>query len=144
MTHVILRDREDLILNDLNKDLDKNSYQIKLIPQRINTPINIEISNNPFSNLDKSISVDPTLLNSILEIKRPTNGDYFYPLGMIGKKKLSKYFKDEKYSKFDKENQWILTSQNEVVWIIGKRADRRFISNKNSKKRMYISIDWNK
>ncbi len=141
VTHVILRDREDLILNDLNKDLDKNSYQIKLIPQRINTPINIEISNNPFSNLDKSISVDPTLLNSILEIKRPTNGDYFYPLGMIGKKKLSKYFKDEKYSKFDKENQWILTSQNEVVWIIGKRADRRFISNKNSKKRMYISID---
>ena len=141
VTHVILRDREDLILNDLNKDLDKNSYQIKLIPQRINTPINIEISNNPFSNLDKSISVDPTLLNSILEIKRPTNGDYFYPLGMIGKKKLSKYFKDEKYSKFDKENQWILTSQNEVVWIIGKRADRRFISNNNSKKRMYISID---
>lgn len=141
VTHVILRDREDLILNDLNKDLDKNSYQIKLIPQRINTPINIEISNNPFSNLDKSISVDPTLLNSILEIKRPTNGDYFYPSGMIGKKKLSKYFKDEKYSKFDKENQWILTSQNEVVWIIGKRADRRFISNKNSKKRMYISID---
>jgi len=141
LTHVILRDREDLILNDLNKDLDKNSYQIKLIPQRINTPINIEISNNPFSNLDKSISVDPTLLNSTLEIKRPTNGDYFYPLGMIGKKKLSKYFKDEKYSKFDKENQWILTSQNEVVWIIGKRADRRFISNKNSKKRMYISID---
>jgi len=141
VTHVILRDREDLILNDLNKDLDKNSYQIKLIPQRINAPINIEISNNPFSNLDKSISVDPTLLNSILEIKRPTNGDYFYPSGMIGKKKLSKYFKDEKYSKFDKENQWILTSQNEVVWIIGKRADRRFISNKNSKKRMYISID---
>jgi len=139
-THIILRDREDLILNDLNKELDTNSYQIKLIPQRINTPIKIEISNNSFSNLDKSISVDPTLLNSILEIKRPTYGAYFYPTGMSGKKKLSKYFKDEKYSKFDKENQWILTSQNEVVWIIGKRADRRFISNKNSKKRMYISI----
>ena len=49
--------------------------------------------------------------------------------------------KTNRTSKFDKENQWILTSQNEVVWIIGKRADRRFISNKNSKKRMYISID---
>ena len=75
-----------------------------------------------------------------MEIKRPPVGSYFYPTGMEGKKKLSKYFKDEKYSLFDKENQWVLTSDNEVVWIIGKRADRRFISNKNSKKRMYISI----
>ena len=60
---------------------------------------------------------------------------------MTGRKKISKYFKDEKFSKFEKERQWILTSNNMVVWIIGKRADRRFVTNINSNKRMYIRID---
>ena len=62
-------------------------------------------------------------------------------VGMDGKKKLSKYFKDEKYSSFEKENQWILTSNNNVVWVIGKRADSRYLSKTNSNKRMYIRID---
>ena len=139
-THIILNNGEHIILKALSEESNINSYKIKLIPQKINTPINFEISNNPLLKPQKSISVDPTLLSSTLEIKRPPVGSYFYPTGMEGKKKLSKYFKDEKYSQFDKENQWVLTSDNEVVWIIGKRADRRFISNKNSKKRMYISI----
>jgi len=59
---------------------------------------------------------------------------------MSGKKKLSKFFKDEKLSLFEKQNQWILTSNNQVVWVIGKRADRRFLPNTKSKKRMYIRI----
>jgi tRNA(Ile)-lysidine synthase len=46
---------------------------------------------------------------------------------MKGKKKLSKYFKDEKYSLLDKKNQWLLCSENQIVWVIGKRADDRFI-----------------
>ena len=53
-------------------------------------------------------------------------GDFFYPTGMKGKKKLSKFFKDQKLSIFDKQNQWILSdSKNEVLWIVGLRADRR-------------------
>ena len=27
----------------------------------------------------------------------------------------------------DKENQWLLCSENQIVWVIGKRADNRYI-----------------
>ena len=46
---------------------------------------------------------------------------------MKGKKKVSKYFKDEKFSLLQKENTWLLcTYKNEIIWVINKRLDRRF------------------
>ena len=138
-SHELLKDREFLILREIPK-LNNKSYDIPLIPQKLNNPFDIEISLKPFKNPINSIQVDPNLLSSVLQIRKPYNGAYFFPSGMSGKKKLSKFFKDEKLSLFEKQNQWILTSNNQVVWVIGKRADRRFLSNTKSKKRMYIRI----
>ena len=46
---------------------------------------------------------------------------------MNGKeKKISKLFKDEKLSLLDKENTWLLCSNNQIVWIIGIRQDERY------------------
>tara|TARA_X000001036_G_scaffold427996_1_gene457261 strand:- start:2655 stop:3953 length:1299 start_codon:yes stop_codon:yes gene_type:complete len=139
-SYEILKDREYLFLRKI-KDKQNKSYKINLIPQKLNDPFKIEISLKPFKNKRNSIEVDPSLLSPILEIKKPYTGAYFYPSGMSGKKKLSKYFKDEKLSLFEKQNQWILTSNNQVVWVIGKRADNRFSSSLKSNKRMYISIE---
>ena len=47
---------------------------------------------------------------------------------MKGKKKLSKFFKDEKMSAAEKNNQWLLCDEKNVIWIIGKRLDRRYLA----------------
>ena len=59
------------------------------------------------------------------------------------KKKLSKYFKDEKLSLLEKENTDVIYSGEDVVWIVGKRADQRFIATKSSKQILKLSIEHN-
>jgi len=57
---------------------------------------------------------------------------------MRQKKKLSDYFIDNKYSRFDKENIFILESSGKIVWIIGDRIDDRFKITSTTKKGLLI------
>nr|WP_231552220.1 tRNA lysidine(34) synthetase TilS [Capnocytophaga canimorsus] len=78
------------------------------------------------SNTAQTIFVDADLLEYPLKIRPWQSGDVFYPIGLNQKKKVSKFFKDEKLSIFEKEDQWLLVSGEKIVWIIGRRADNRF------------------
>ena len=59
---------------------------------------------------------------------------------MKGKKKLSKYFKDEKYSLVDKEDQWVLCSAKKIVWVVGKRVDRRFTAGEKEENPLILKL----
>lgn len=61
-------------------------------------------------------------------------GDRFQPGGMTGTKKLSDFFVSEKMNLFEKEDCRILTCDEKIVWIIGRRADARFLANESTKK----------
>ena len=90
-------------------------------------PINIKITalKNASHSKRNEICINENV-EKPLKLRKWIRGDFFYPTGMKGKKKLSKFFKDQKLSIFDKQNQWILSdSKNEVLWIVGLRADRR-------------------
>jgi len=70
--------------------------------------------------------VDADTLNNKLFLRTWNEGEYFYPLGLKGKKKVSDYFTDEKIPIHKKHAIPILVSDGNIVWICGKRLDERF------------------
>lgn len=126
-THVVLKDREKLILS-IKKEVQNDCFFIYKENNEVNIPLKLIFCNvSDISDVNSNcIFVDEDKIQFPLQLKRWTEGDYFYPFGMNGKKKLSKYFKDEKMSLIDKENTWLLCSDNQIIWIIGKRQDDRF------------------
>lgn len=140
-THQILKDREELILKP-NVPVDAEIHEIPLGTGGINKPLVLHLKT--VSKMGEKASnvlyADNEKLKYPLLLRKWKNGDYFYPFGMQGRKKLSKFFKDEKVDVFAKEEQWLLCSGDKVVWIIGKRADDRFKVGPNTKD--IIKITW--
>jgi tRNA(Ile)-lysidine synthase len=142
-THVLLKDREKLILSERKLSNNSELFIIESLDTKVNIPLNISFCNVSYVSETNSncIFVNEEALKFPLTIRKWQEGDYFYPAGMHGKKKLSKYFKDEKYSLLDKKNQWLLCTEDQIIWIIGKRADNRFIANETTKNPIKIELN---
>lgn len=127
-THSLLKNRETLLLFSKQEISNDVVYWIQKEQNEVKIPLNLS-----FCNVD-DISVQPTNVIFVdeerlifpLEIRKWKEGDWFFPFGMNGKKKLSKFFKDEKFSLLDKSNTWLLCSDNQIVWVVGNRQDERF------------------
>lgn len=61
-----------------------------------------------------------------LVLRRWRKGDAFVPFGMKGRKLVSDFLTDRKYSLQEKENTYVVCSGNDIVWIVGERPDNRF------------------
>ena len=138
-THRLLKNREVLILSEITGTEMHPDFQIFENTQKIEIPVGLsfEILKNEaidLSNNNHTVLLDYQLLEFPLTLRKWQKGDFFFPFGMSGKKKVSKFFKDEKMALTQKESAWILCSQNNIIWIVGKRLDERFKVTNNTQK----------
>lgn len=69
---------------------------------------------------------DADKLNATISLRKWKQGDVFTPFGMKGKKKVSDYLTDKKFSISQKEQQWVLCCGSQIAWLIGERTDNHF------------------
>ncbi len=137
ITHRVIKNRKWLIIAEKEKaiipfhviesgDSRLQYSQGTLQLTQFENNINIVNPNPSFALLDLSKIQFPLL------VRKPKSGDYFYPLGMQKKKKISRFLIDLKLSKTQKENCFVLESNKKIVWVIGYRIDDRFKLQKSS------------
>ncbi len=106
-------------IENIEISIDKLNFQQEF-------PFKISIENENIANKKAIHSLDYNCVTFPLKLRKRKQGDWFFPLNMNGKKKVSKFMKDEKMSLFDKENSWILAdADDKIICIIGKRIDDR-------------------
>jgi tRNA(Ile)-lysidine synthase len=130
-THRIIKNRNEILVFPL--ETSGNQYfEINDIEELSNTPgiSSAEIITNIVGYIipeDQYVAcIDYEKIKFPLIIRKWERGDYFYPLGMKQRKKLSDYFVDRKFSLVKKEQALILESEGKIVWILGERIDERF------------------
>lgn len=140
-THRLLKDRNALLLTEIPSETTKNEFFISENEKEITHPIHLKFnSTKKMGNIMASeVYVDSDKITYPLLLRKWREGDVFQPFGMKGKKKLSKFFKDEKLSLVAKENTWVLCSDAKIVWIVGMRLDDRFKISPETKEILKIS-----
>lgn len=127
-THRLIKDRENLLLTTF-PSINEREYEILAGEEVVMLPMGtfqFEEADEISDAGKNMIYLDLNKLQFPLTVRKWEEGDSFQPFGMKGRKKLSKFFKDEKLSLPQKENCWLLCSRGEIVWVIGYRADARF------------------
>ncbi|WP_366871240.1 tRNA lysidine(34) synthetase TilS [Flavobacterium sp.] len=139
----LIKDRECLLLAPIAAS-DQLSFLIEKGIREVKFPLKLSFCKvaDKIGASNTVIFVDEDLLGFPLMIRKWEEGDRFQPIGMAGQsKKVSKYFKDEKFSAIEKEQAWLLCTGTKVIWIIGRRQDDRFKVTPNTKNILQIKLD---
>jgi tRNA(Ile)-lysidine synthase len=134
-THRLLRDRENFIIQPLTElteaSFNKEIYSIDRTESQMEQPIILDwhetdqVADLPMGKASIAC-LDLDKLTFPLHLRKWEKGDWFMPLGLKGRKKISDFFINQKVSLADKEKTWLLLSGEDIVWVVGKRIDNRF------------------
>ena len=141
--YVLHKDRNHLVLTTKEQVVDSRVYCIDAKQQSCTIPIKLNFTKvaQVGEHEPHSLYVDAAKLTYPLKVRAWRLDDVFHPFGMKGKKKLTKFFKDEKLSLLSKNSVWVLESGDEIVWVIGLRPDDRYKVTSATKE--VLKIQWN-
>jgi tRNA(Ile)-lysidine synthase len=131
-SHRIIKNRGWLIIAPLENMeashliVDQNQDHVLYPEGRISLKF---LSHKPEDKISQAPGIaflDAEKIQFPLILRRWKTGDYFYPLGMTKKKKLARFFIDQKLSKTAKEKVWVLVMDSHILWVVGYRIDNRF------------------
>jgi tRNA(Ile)-lysidine synthase len=137
-SHIILKNRDEIVVSPLHAKDDyvkiiNNPRDLKQISQ-VESVRSVKVTESfKIPKETSSACIDEDKLLFPLVVRKWSMGDYFFPLGMKNRKKLSDYFTDKKYSLIDKDKALILESDGKIVCILGERIDDRFRITKETK-----------
>ena len=130
-THRILKDRKFLIISaHASKEaaifiIEEGKHTLQypggLFTLTEQSAVSVHADEGPHTAM-----IDVREIEYPMLLRKWKTGDYFYPLGMKKKKKLSRFFIDNKLSVLQKEQVWVLESNKRIVWLVGLRIDDRF------------------
>jgi tRNA(Ile)-lysidine synthase len=130
----LVKDRQQLVITpqkdnqtiDLEWQLAENQTELKTNFFELNIFQVSDLQGFIIPKNAETACLDLAKLQFPLQIRAWQAGDYFYPLGMNQRKKISDFLIDLKIPLNLKKQIFVLTSQNEIVWVIGYRIDNRF------------------
>lgn len=133
-THRVIKDRDQLIIAPREKTGLETTFLVTtddLALKAIKSPVNLGFETlheipAEFADPATTAYIDFDKLDFPLLIRKWHRGDFFCPMGMSKRKKLSDFFTDQKFSLIEKEKQWLICSGKNIVWIIGHRIDDRY------------------
>ena len=128
-THQLIKDRDTLILQELDNKTNFEEIELNEVGEYKISDYKLKISlvkEVDFSLGERVAYFNASKLKFPLTIRKWEDGDKFQPLGMKGMKKVSDYLIDTKVSLNEKEKQLVVVSDNQIIWLAGKRVDERF------------------
>lgn len=141
-THQLIINRDTLVISK-----HQDSWEQVTIPQGQREvqlgPMELRIEFVKSKPDNESILVahlDADLIHFPLKWRKWKAGDFFYPLGMNHRKKLSDFFIDHKVSLADKNLATIIESQGEIIWVAGYRIDNRFKITEKTKRVLQLEL----
>ena len=131
-THRLIKDRNVFILEELNGFASSEEIIVEhdlSIKNNTNHSLDIILLDKvykPEKIIKNEIYLDFDKLEFPLVFRHWQAGDWFIPYGMKGKKKLSDFFIDEKFSIQQKENTFVLVSGSIIAAVMNSRVDDRY------------------
>ncbi|GAB3821375.1 tRNA lysidine(34) synthetase TilS [Pontibacter rugosus] len=145
-THIIVKDRDQLVITQRNlssfgsilihegdtaAEAGNLTFSIKYVDAetyKLNTKPHVA-------------ALDAAQLKFPLKLRSWQEGDWFVPLGMNGKKKISDFLIDKKVPANLKSQTLVLVSDQSIAWVVGQRPDNRFKVSDKTEQVVEITLD---